>query len=45
MRVCCDLSSKDQTWIYLVEGLAPLDGLVVLNAGAVKLAPIAFIND
>tara|TARA_B110000027_G_C16114391_1_gene299397 strand:+ start:503 stop:1249 length:747 start_codon:yes stop_codon:yes gene_type:complete len=41
--VCCDLSSKSDLDM-LVEGLEPLDGLV-LNAGAVKLAPIAFIND
>ena len=41
--ICCDLTSKDDL-DKLVEVLEPLDG-VVLNAGAVKLAPIAFIND
>lgn len=41
--VLCDLSSKDDL-DHLVEKLEPLDGLV-LNAGAVKLAPIAFIKD
>lgn len=39
----CDLSSKDDL-DALVDTLEPLDG-IVLNAGAVKLAPIAFIND
>lgn len=39
----CDLSSKDDL-DALVDSLEPLDG-IVLNAGAVKLAPIAFIND
>ncbi|WP_027124325.1 SDR family NAD(P)-dependent oxidoreductase [Gelidibacter mesophilus] len=39
----CDLSSAADL-DALVESLEPLDG-VVLNAGAVKLAPIAFIND
>lgn len=41
--ICCDLSSKADL-DKLVDGLTPLDG-IVLNAGAVKLAPIAFIND
>ena len=41
--ICCDLTSKDDL-DKLVEVVEPLDG-VVLNAGAVKLAPIAFIND
>lgn len=41
--VCCDLSSKSDL-DNIVEELEPIDGLV-LNAGAVKLAPIAFIND
>lgn len=41
--ICCDLSSKDDL-DALVDSLSPLDG-IVLNAGAVKLAPIAFIND
>ncbi len=41
--ICCDLSSKKDLDI-LVEAIEPLDG-IVLNAGAVKLAPIAFIND
>lgn len=41
--VCCDLASvKDLD--DLVEHLEPLDG-IVLNAGAVKLAPVAFIKD
>lgn len=39
----CDLSSREELDI-LVDTIEPLDGLV-LNAGAVKLAPIAFIND
>jgi len=41
--ICCDLSSKKDLDI-LVEAIEPLEG-IVLNAGAVKLAPIAFIND
>lgn len=41
--VCCDLSSKEDL-DNLVETLEPLDG-IVLSAGAVKLAPIAFIKD
>lgn len=41
--ISCDLSSKDDL-DALVDTLEPLDG-IVLNAGAVKLAPIAFIND
>lgn len=41
--ISCDLSSKDDL-DALVDALEPLDG-IVLNAGAVKLAPIAFIND
>lgn len=42
--ICCDLSSKSDL-DNLVETIEePLDG-VVLNAGAVKLAPIAFIKD
>lgn len=41
--ICCDLTStKDLD--DLVDALEPLDG-IVLNAGAVKLAPIAFIKD
>jgi NAD(P)-dependent dehydrogenase (short-subunit alcohol dehydrogenase family) len=41
--VTCNLSSKDDI-DDLIKTIAPLDG-VVLNAGAVKLAPIAFIKD
>jgi NAD(P)-dependent dehydrogenase (short-subunit alcohol dehydrogenase family) len=41
--ISCDLSSLVDL-DNLVASLEPLDGLV-LNAGAVKLAPIAFIND
>jgi len=41
--ILCDLASKDDL-DHLVENLEPLDG-IVLNAGAVKLAPIAFIKD
>lgn len=41
--ICCDLSSKEDL-DELVESIEPLDG-IVLNAGAVKLAPIAFIKD
>jgi NAD(P)-dependent dehydrogenase (short-subunit alcohol dehydrogenase family) len=41
--ITCDLSSKEDL-DALVDSLGPLDG-IVLNAGAVKLAPIAFIND
>lgn len=41
--ICCDLSSKEDL-DSLVSTIEPLDG-VVLNAGAVKLAPIAFIKD
>lgn len=41
--IVCDLSSKEDL-DTLVDTLEPLDG-IVLNAGAVKLAPIAFIND
>jgi NAD(P)-dependent dehydrogenase (short-subunit alcohol dehydrogenase family) len=43
LAVCCDLSSKDDL-DKLVKSIDPLDG-IVLNAGTVKLAPIAFIND
>ena len=43
VAISCDLSSKSDL-DTLVDELEPLDGLV-LNAGAVKLAPIAFIND
>lgn len=39
----CDLTSKDDL-DKLVNDLEPIDGLV-LNAGAVKLAPVAFIKD
>ena len=39
----CDLTSTASLDL-LVASLEPLDGLV-LNAGAVKLAPISFIND
>lgn len=41
--ICCDLSSISDL-DRLVDQIVPLDGLV-LNAGSVKLAPIAFIND
>lgn len=41
--ICCDLASRTDL-DALVENLDPLDG-VVLNAGAVKLAPVAFIKD
>lgn len=39
----CDVSALEDLEA-LVASIEPLDGLV-LNAGAVKLAPIAFIND
>ena len=39
----CDVSATEDL-DALVASIEPLDGLV-LNAGAVKLAPIAFIND
>ena len=39
----CDVSAVEDL-DALVASIEPLDGLV-LNAGAVKLAPIAFIND
>jgi NAD(P)-dependent dehydrogenase (short-subunit alcohol dehydrogenase family) len=41
--ICCDLSCKDDL-DKLVETIEPIDG-IVLNAGIVKLSPIAFIND
>lgn len=41
--ICCDLSCKNDL-DKLVETIEPLDG-IVLNAGIVKLSPIAFIND
>lgn len=43
ITISCDLTSSEAL-DDLVASLDPLDGLV-LNAGAVKLAPIAFIND
>lgn len=43
IAISCDLSSYEAL-NDLVATLEPLDGLV-LNAGAVKLAPIAYIND
>lgn len=41
--ICCDLTCKHDL-DKLVETIKPLDG-IVLNAGIVKLLPIAFIND
>ena len=43
VAISCDLTSSEAL-DDLVASLDPLDGLV-LNAGAIKLAPIAFIND
>ena len=42
-EICCDLSKKSDL-DSLVATIEPLDG-IVLNAGIVKLSPIAFIND
>lgn len=43
MATICDLSSKEDIDL-LCEQIIPLDGLVV-NAGFVKLAPVAYIKD